>query len=429
MAVVLVLFGLSLALALLFAMELALRIAYPEKVLAIAEERTKVQSLPYVFHPEYLVVLKPNVAKTYRRDRDNGGESIDWETNSDGFRGKPLRAHPPVRIMVYGDSNIQAPFSRLENTYPYKLGQYLTQLSGTDIEVINAGIVGSGPDQSLMRFAGQFDRYKPDLVVFAVFADNDFGDIIRNRIFTLNAQGELVRTGFRATIDDELRGKLPRLLLVSAAQAMTHLLSDVVGTPASSDRASAQAPVGADTGQDAVFKKLIDVTEAEYAIYKKGEPRAFSHFADHYDIDLAVHPTAESSRVKIALMNGVLQEVKNTAQAKGTNLLVLIEPSDIDITHDNDRITSAYLSRFDEYRRERLTSIVDDICTQNHIDHINLFPIFARSNPDTLYFKSGDTHWNDAGQDLAARESAKYIAGRFPKVLGLDSSPGYVDLR
>ena len=114
-------------------------------------------------------------------------------------------------------------------------------------------------------------------------------------------------------------------------------------------------------------------------------------------------------------MEGVLRKVKRTAEEKGTKLLVLIEPSAIDVTHGNAPLTSTYLSRFHEYRNDRLTSVIDEICARNQIDRINLFPIFTRNDPDSLYFKFDD-HWNDAGQDLAARETAKYIQVSLPRL-------------
>jgi hypothetical protein len=99
---------------------------------------------------------------------------------------------------------------------------------------------------------------------------------------------------------------------------------------------------------------------------------------------------------------------KRTAEEKGAKLLVIIQPSAIDVTPGVTRLNAVYLSRFDEYRADRLTSVIDEICNRNQIDRINLFPLFVRNNPDSLYFKI-DTHWNDAGQDLAARETASYI--------------------
>jgi hypothetical protein len=207
-------------------------------------------------------------------------------------------------------------------------------------------------------------------------------------------------------VDDLLESKLSRLLLVRAAQKVLKTLRVNTGEPSAD---TADEAFASEAKPEVLLKSLMAATEAEYAIYKKGGRRSISHIADHYDIDIALHPTGESSRVKIALMEAVLRKAKRTAEEKGTRLLVLIQPSVIDVTHGNARLTATYLSQFNDYRRERLTSVIDEICARNQIDRINLFPIFTHNNPDSLYFKIVDGHWNDAGQDLEARETANWI--------------------
>lgn len=169
--------------------ELGLRILYPDKALEIAEQRQRIENVAYRFEPEYLVALKPNLSKTYKRDVANGGDVVRWTTNRTSFRGPELRSEPDMRVIVYGDSNIQARCSKLHQTFPYKLEEYLASLSRRDVEVVNGGIIGSGPDQVLIRFSSEIELYEPDIVIFHVYADNDLGDIVRNRLFELDALG------------------------------------------------------------------------------------------------------------------------------------------------------------------------------------------------------------------------------------------------
>src|SRR6185295_4536691 len=62
-----------------------------------------------------------------------------------------------------------------------------------DVETVNAGVVGYGPDQACLRMEAELSRLRPDLVVVAVLAENDYGDLVRNRLFELGPRGELVR--------------------------------------------------------------------------------------------------------------------------------------------------------------------------------------------------------------------------------------------
>src|SRR6185436_5789593 len=59
------------------------------------------------------------------------------------------------------------------------------------VEVINAGVTAYGPDQACLRIEDEVARLDPDLVVLAVFADNDFGDLARDKIFRLDGDGRL----------------------------------------------------------------------------------------------------------------------------------------------------------------------------------------------------------------------------------------------
>jgi len=401
----------SIALAVLFLLELVLRILYPEKVLEIAQDRSRIQNIAYQFDPDYLVAHRPNARKQFARSEANGGDIIDWSTNSDAFRGPELRHNPDLRVIVYGDSNIQARFSALGQTFPFKLQKYLRSLSRRDVEVINAGIIGAGPDQALIRFALDVDTYKPDIVVFHIFADNDFGDIVRNRLYELDAGGALVRTGFNADIDQNLESVYPRLLVTRMAQKALKL-AGVNYDP---------APPEIHQKPDEIVDQWLGLSEEEYAIYKQGKRREVSHFADHYDADIALRSDSESALTKIALMEQVLVQAKAIADEKNVKFVVLIQPSSIDLT-TNLAINYEVLQQRPGYQRERLTAIVDDICARHDIPRINLYPVFQGNQPGSLYFLKDDDHWNDAGQKLAAKVAADFIYNNM-----LKGSPATID--
>src|SRR5262249_15290013 len=132
--------------------------------------------------------------------------------------------------------------------------------------------------------------------------------------------------------------------------------------------------------------------------------------ADHYDIDLATNPDSASSKIKIALMEAVLKEVRKITSEKNVRLLVIIEPSIVDLT-ENYLFTYKDLQRFPDYRQDNLSHLADSMCARNEIDRIDLFDFFTKNSPGDLYFKDGDTHWNDRGQDLAAQVTAARLEG------------------
>jgi hypothetical protein len=109
------------------------------------------------------------------RHYEYGTVEIRYKINSQGFRGDELA--PPgelPRVVVYGDSFIQGDMSRTEDTFTEQLRARLTHMEGRSVEVVNAGVAGYGPDQELRRMEDELPVLKPNLVIVALYAGNDF---------------------------------------------------------------------------------------------------------------------------------------------------------------------------------------------------------------------------------------------------------------
>jgi hypothetical protein len=162
----------------------------------------------------------------------------------------------------------------------------------------------------------------------------------------------------------------------------------------------------------ALVQSLMTMTRLEFQQYREGGSTRIALWRDHYDIDIAVEPDQESAKTKIRLMEAVLAEGREFAEERDVEFVVLIEPSIIDMTKDNFPIGYTNLELFPGYRRTNLVDAVEKICRDNDIPFVNLYPTFAANRPEDLYFKFGNDHWNDAGQELAADTMAKYLVDR-----------------
>jgi hypothetical protein len=181
---------LSLGFALAFG-EVAVRVLFAARYLAENE-------------PDHETLYRPipGALRESQREPQNGGERIVYRINSRGFRGDELEAQPRARVAVYGDSFIHAYYSAQEHTFAARLEHYLSERLGFPVEVVNAGVAGYGPDQELVKMQRELGELRPDLVLIAIFAGNDFGDVARNKLFRLEADGRLRRNSF--TIAPEL---------------------------------------------------------------------------------------------------------------------------------------------------------------------------------------------------------------------------------
>lgn len=395
---------LIISLMLFLGIEFSFRLIYPNKIIKFSKEN----SIAYEFNPDYLIALKPNIAENYIRIPKNGGDTVSWRTNSDGFRGESLKKSSLNRIFVYGDSNIQARFTKRENTFTEKLEKYLINKDQKDFEVVNAGVVGFGPDQSLIRLKQESDIYKPKLIVFHVFADNDFGDIIRNRLLKLTENNNLSKY----SIDNDsiiLKKKKPfysNLLIYQAAFKIKLKLISLLDL----NKKEIQL------NTDEVFETFEEWCVRSYEKYinnmeRMNEPRnRFDLYKDTYDIDIAADVNLESSKLKIKLLEQILKEASGFLETRKIELLVLIQPSVIDLTKNNFKVGYKDVSgKYYNYARTNLTSVVEDICINNNIKYINLYSSFVNNNPKDLYFTGWNNHWNDKGQDYAASIVANYI--------------------
>ncbi len=353
--------------------------------------------------PVLLHSLVPGAFKIFRRLPVNGGRAVPVRVNALGFRGKNFSpAKGRFRIMVYGDSFIEGEFSPLEETFCQRLQVHLAKRRHKKVQVINAGVVGYGPDQCLLKMKEEVPRFHPDLLVEAVYAGNDYGDLLRNRLF-LPAPGG----GFRRN-----RPRLAPSLLAAMERARSPWILPKL---LRKGFWFFQAHGGIYPDPYRPIRIWRKKAEKEYQAYiTRPEGPVRDLFQDDYDADLALEPGAPSSRLKVRLMAHVLGRTAALAKKEGIPLVLLVIPSPIDVC-------PAYDVRVNEkahpsYRPRNLAAPLVRIAQSLGLPCLDLFDSFRKSNPGALYFHGTDDHWNAAGQDLAARLLAGFLLEK--KILG-----------
>ena len=392
--------------------ELVLRLALPSEAPSTADYE--------MLEPDDVLGyrLAPSLDAVFQRTPANGGDRIRWGTNAGGFRGEELASTNAPRIVVYGDSNVQAVFSTDANTFPEQLESIVARDLGRPVEVVNAGVIGYGPDHYLLRMTAELPALQPALVVLTIFADNDLGDSLRHRLFELR-DGRLSRRRDHfvypaSSLMDRARRFAASLLI---AQAAKRAFSFVLPAP----------DVGSDSNDQpdtaTRIRQLEELAALSFARYRT--PGSPFLRGDYYDIDVAVAPESESARTKLSLLGAIFREAKATADRAGVALLVAIEPSRVDLT-TLDSVNHVTLGQaYASYDPRRLTRSIEELCRSEAIDVINLYDAFSQNAPETLYFEGADDHWNDAGQNLAAETIAPRVVARMAEGLeARDSTAG-----
>jgi lysophospholipase L1-like esterase len=346
----------------------------------------------------------------------NGGAVIHYRVNSLGFRGgELLPAGQAIRVLVYGDSFIQADFARTEDTFTEQLQRRLAARAGhRSLEVVNAGVAGYGPDQELRRMEEELPLLKPRLVVVALYAGNDFGDLLRDKLYRLTAQGGL-EDNRSVSLDDAILADMRRSrsepVLRKIVRAARARLFGTAGTRLRADQAVRRARVDADLQQGI----------EEYRQYiTQGDDTVHDLYSDPYNADVSVAPSSDSARYKVAMMEQIMRRMAEVAARNDAALLFVLIPSPIDATdeHESGEVDPA---KYPEYRRSTLTDILAQICRKNGFRVVDLFGPFWERRADELYLKGNDDHWNARGQAYAAERGSGFVIAQ--ELLG-DASSG-----
>lgn len=286
------------------------------------------------------------------------------DMNRYGFRDrefpKKRAADGPVRILFLGDSFVMGLNVPSKRTWPKALEKTL----GSGFEVMNLGVVGYGPDQSLTQLEDQALDFDPDVVVLSIFAANDFNDLAKNELFSVDPTGKLVRNSSNPVID-----AVSRVLLVQRLQT---LLWD--------------GPL--DEKQQQEMHKTL--------------------FRDTYD--LLNKPSTPASLKKIELMRAVLLEFASILKKREVPFLVAIAPVECSV-HQTPWCIRRNGGLPGQFVNE---DIVADLCEEAEIHSVHLGPDFLDLAASGKNLYSGDQHFSARGNRQAARLVKEALQSHFP---------------
>ncbi len=372
------------------ALELLLRRYYP-----IGEKTVR-------FDRQYLYRYTPNARAIFRFSAANGGKKLLVTINSEGRRGDPVSMSRP-HIMVYGDSFIASIFTPIKQTFVWQLERKLGRTNASAPQVVNCGVGGYGPDQESLVMEDEIDRLKPQLVIVSIYAGNDFGDLMRHKIYKLDEEKQLKSNNY--TIDPSVVSLMetsqydsPFFTLRLLKRAWEKLAHTETRTLSSS---------AADSNNDYVAEWLSKC-RAEYEEYiVNGNNRVWDLVDGHYDADISLTPDSESSQYKRILMDRVIEKMKRITAARSTPLMLVIIPSPVDVV--DGYAVSVDVRKYPDYRRAELTDVVEQIARKYQLPYVNLFSPFREHGAGPLYYVVDNDHWKPEGQQLAAGLVAECI--------------------
>jgi lysophospholipase L1-like esterase len=311
----------------------------------------------FVLDPVLLYRLKP-------------GSRPDVDARGHRFDPRSGQKRDARQVLLLGDS-----FAFGSNVAPHQsIAAKLEQRLGPDFGVINLGVHGYGPDQSLLLLRRELGVLRPELVIVTVFPANDLSDLARNRIFSPSGDEGLIHLRERNILHETLPA-LWSYVPVALALSRVH--------------------------QAAWLRALLN-----------------AFFRDRYDTDLLLAPDSETSKEKRLLMQGVLRAFRRDAGAAGASLLAVVLPS-------YQQFAEPLLSARG-VPRERFfyaEDLVVELCTAEGIPSLDVHRDFLGHPSAGDLFDPKDHHLSARGYARVAALIAKAIRARGLLEMGHSGAP------
>jgi hypothetical protein len=374
---------------------------------------------------EFLLLVFNDVVfrnRLYMYDPDMGyraraytrwGDSI---TNEFGFNDRDYpheKKSGTYRILILGDSFNWA--GGLEGNYASILERkFEAEFGDQHVEIINAGYAASHTGEQLIALKKFGLQYNPDLVVLGFFVGNDFLDALpwRRRI---NVGGSQVDIDIRTDIEITFLGQL---LVPLQSRLYLFLRDEWAAYQYRQIRGQAEGQQNAQPVANPV--DLLDDPPVEGMPSQSPSPDNFSYtedniseyylFLEGYRIQianwvLATSVAADEFKVREDFAFSNLLALRHLLQEKNIEFMVVAYPDNFQIEESLRQVVfKHYKLNPDQFQLDRPQSLLWKFCQEHQIEFYDMLPTFqaAQQQGQRLYLVN-DSHWNDAGNQLAAQ--------------------------
>lgn len=355
-------------------------------------------------HPTLGWKPEPGARFTYHPDR---GIGVSVAYNAAGFRDvarAPEKASDVRRVLVLGDSFMEAYSVEPEDAFTRRLERALAGRGAPRVEVWNLGVGGYGTLQELRVFESDGVPAHPDLVLLGFFAGNDLADNSLALSQALRATHGLKRTA--------------RPFLDARALPAWRVLPG--------DFAAAQRQYVAQRGAGAwrrfavptAYRRLRRSLASQLFAWR--DPGGWRREARVQAVaELGENLCLEPSEIREAwrITAALLTRLRDASARAGAGLVVFSVPSGMEVVPANTasaRRTLAELGLGDTCADAATPPAMRRLASELaalRVPFIDLVPAFRASAATDAgaLFHPLDGHWNARGHALAARTVAPYV--------------------
>ena len=301
-------------------------------------------------------------------------EDYDFRLNSKGFKDLEFSTQKEAgthRIIALGDSFAYGvvPY---QNNYLTLLEEKLNSNNKQKIEVYNMGLIGTGPKDYLSVLVNEGLSFNPDMVVISFYVGNDF-------------------------IDNKITAKERKLLsdrdsyVISFFKGLIKIHSQYRGH---------------------IYFTKDDKYEDEGATFTD---EVYLERTQERSLIFASNP-AEPEFFQNAFNDalGDLLKIKEICDYQNIKLVVVLIPDEVQVRPTlQQKVIEAFGVGADAFDFQLPNRLLAAEFEKNNINYLDLFDDFLVVSDRTSLYKPNDTHWNIAGNKLAAEAMEKYLSDRF----------------
>jgi len=305
---------------------------------------------------------------SYSRYRGRpGAPHLDAHLNSRGFNddehATPRPPHVAYRVAAIGDSVAFGVVPRTAN--------YLTLLEkslspGGAVEVINMGVAGTEPRDYLSILVREGLAFAPNLVMVGFFIGNDF-ESARRKPYEYSYVATLAYSLWR----------------IWDAEAL--------------DLVRADTGAGSYDDDQPTFSRnrFLEIAVDRAKIYR----------ADDAGL-----------RAPLTRAAALLRDMRDVSKRAGADFLVVMIPDEVQVdTALQDDVLRALGSSRDQVDFRIPNRLLARELTADGISFVDLLPVFESEARQARLYKPQDTHWNLAGNRVAATAIAPALRERIPR--------------
>ena len=328
---------------------------------------------PGVWHQrrDGLITLRPN-SNTYLPG------FRQWiRVNSFGMRDREhtqINTHHAFRILLLGDSFMEALQLSFEESFPHLLEKRLRSVTGNPPEIISAGISGWGTDDQLTYLTRDGLGLGPDLILLSMTLHNDISDNLEERFHTLAA----------GTLHERVQEPLsvPQYTLLRLRMYL------------------------------ASYSHLYQLVRR---YFRQGQVGTRAEALNLHVSDLLRKQPGNQIRRGWKVTHALLEEMERRAHDAGARMAIILIPLALQVSED--RLTgflAAHALSREEISVEQPQRMMVEWARKNGVEVIDLLPEFAdwtKTHQRDLYLPR-DGHWNQNGHQLAADVVAQGLVAR-----------------